>query len=1210
MRIRDKFVKIALYVGAAFCCTTFAFAQDADGRYVLRIEGGKLGKAVDDVHEQTNLEFIYSFDLVDAGGINPVSGKYTLDEALTIMFEGTGLSGGLTESGMIVIARDSSLGTQTQGEDNMVMNNIKKSLLVGASALVISGTQAAFAQEMSSAAENPVVNAEVGKTGTITGRVTYAGTDAPLIGAIVDLIGTNLTAVTNSRGEYRFPVAPTGTFTVYIDYLGTESQSSNVTVRANTKAVQNFSLGKESDEIIVTAQRSSLMQALNQQRSADNNSTVISSDLIGAFPAETIAEALRRVPGVGFERDDASGEGTKISVRGFNAEAVNIKLNGLPLQGTGISRAVDLTGFLTENISQVIIHKTLLPSHESDSSGGLVELETKSGLDYGDKFFSVGLERETGFAGGFGSELQASVTGAYKITDNLGVAASLQYRDTNRENYDIGILQNFIPVLPAGVTFSSRIPFDQTFPFDVGIDQSLLTGGNYTKRQRDETNLTGSLNFAYDVADHTTLRLDLQHIEAESTQLTQRATIGYLARATDMPIPELGGEVRRRSYIYSLRPTLGLNDITNNLKTTSISFRGDTVLDAWDVGYSAGYSSAITLRKSSALSFVSDQNINVSSFISPSSVVTNPDDNAAMTQRIVGGAVSLVGDGIPSLNLTTAGQDFLNDPGTYYLISGSRAEARNPTDAYFGGLNVRRNFNHKNIDYIEIGGRYDDSTRANSDDVLSNTNLLAHTSLIRNFGRPRTYLPDLLPGTGLSSTNLSLIGAEGLSVPALGAGISDAAFAAALARPADFNLTDRTGNPIDVSGAISPSVITEETIAAYFETKLKFGDFNIVGGVRYERNNRASTSISTPSFRAEDGTVIPRDVFVDTGLISFIDTGGVQATWTPSLLATYRPTEQIVARLGYNRSTVNPDFRLLIRPSQVFIDLRQPTPDVILREANPDLVPSITDNYDVDLAYYFKDNPGLIRAGFFYKKVSNNFTNVTFSNNIVNADVQARVDALLQPLQGVVDPALLVFPANTEYLLNRPTNGEGGEVYGFELEVIRQLDFLPSSFPAFTENFSVLSNLTYVTSDFETSEFAYDPTDGFFQLSLQRPLTSQSAWAGNASLRYEDGGFSGSMIYTIQSASASDYSENNLNVIRPTFSTLDARVSYVIENGPVGSQIVLFMEGDDLLTGAKTADTRTATSSQFGDGSAEFFFPRNLQFSGGRTFTVGAKVRF
>ena len=84
--------------------------------------------------------------------------------------------------------------------------------------------------------------------------------------------------------------------------------------------------------------RSAIEVALNQQKNADNNSTVVASDLLGGFPAETVSEALRRVPGVAFGRDADTGEGSRITVRGFSSEAINVQLNGLD------RRARDMSG--------------------------------------------------------------------------------------------------------------------------------------------------------------------------------------------------------------------------------------------------------------------------------------------------------------------------------------------------------------------------------------------------------------------------------------------------------------------------------------------------------------------------------------------------------------------------------------------------------------------------------------------------------------------------------------------------------------------------------------------------------------------------------------------------------------------------------------------------------------------------------------------------
>lgn len=104
------------------------------------------------------------------------------------------------------------------------------------------------------------------------------------------------------------------------------------------------------------------------------------------------------------------------------------------------------------------IHKSLLPSHEANGSGGLVEIETKSGLDYGDFQFSLGLEGETGFDRDFGEEYQVNAVLAKKLTPSFGVAATVQYRKTDRLNYNANVSDYLPPCCRRGTITSSTCP--------------------------------------------------------------------------------------------------------------------------------------------------------------------------------------------------------------------------------------------------------------------------------------------------------------------------------------------------------------------------------------------------------------------------------------------------------------------------------------------------------------------------------------------------------------------------------------------------------------------------------------------------------------------------------------------------------------------------------------------------------------------------------
>ncbi len=1172
--------------------------------------GMALGEALQDYASKANLEILFSPDLVANVPARDVPRQAEPKAYLTALLSGTGLTFTETAPSVFVITEGRVAAPAPRDQ--------------AAAAAPVRMAQAATPPQPAPAASPSAQPRPIASTtgpdgaapGIIQGRVIDASSGAALAGARLRIVGTDQVTSTDSRGEYRFAAVPAGEYQVSVDYLGANPVVIDVTVRSREASTQDVTLGFRLETVFVYGNRSSLQQALNQQRAADNAATIVAADLLGSFPAETVSEALRRVPGVAFQRDEGTGEGSRISVRGFNAEAINIKVNGLDLQGTGIERGVDLNGFLADNISQITIQKTLLPSMESSGSGGIVEIETRSGLDYGSGYFSASLEREFGQEDLFGDEMQANMTAAWRFTPKFGVVGTLQYRDTDRTNFDTNFLATDVPVIPAGFTSASLLPERFNFPFDAALPGRLNTGANYFQREREETNLTASLNFAWDVSENTSLRLDLQRVERELYSSTARTTASFLTSSTDMPIPELNNEVRRRTYISGFRPTLGVDEADDSLSITTISFRGDTDLGQWELDYKLGYSETINDRRRASIVLLTDNVTNVTPLIDPATLVTNPDDNAAMTPRIVGGAVGVTGDNIPTLFLTPSGQAILNNPGSYYVSSASFAEARNPSETITAEFSGRYNFAGVYLDYVEGGFKYADNERANSDDVLSNTNLTSNQSYIRITGR-NTFLGDFTDGE-LTAFDLSQLGGSS-TIPFTRSGTAFSILNQIAGLTVDdpttafneqrFNRTDRTGDPIVDSNAISPLTIQETTSAAYLQAKATIGKFDITGGFRFEQADRVSSAILFPSIRLNlpGFQNEPRDTFIQAGLIDFVDTSGVEETWTPSLLANYRPNEQMVYRFGYFRTTTNPDIRQIARPPQIFLDLRTGFERATIREANPDLEARTVDNFDLDFSYYFKDNPGLVRVGLFYKKTTNNFTSILLADE-PQADLRDRVLEELADLTAI-RPDLTALPANTEFFLQRPQNGEGGSIYGVELEVIRQLDFFPETWPTFLNNFSVLGNLTYTTSDFPTLVSARDDNNQAITLSLDRPFADQSEWSGTASVSYEEGPFSGRLIYTYQSEAVRVYDEYNLNTVVPEFDTLDLRLSYTLRR-ETGPDFVLYFEGDNLLKSYKDADVRSGTGSLFGEGSPDFFFPDSVQFSGGRTFTIGGRVTF
>lgn len=111
-------------------------AREKEPRYDLHISQAKLGDALNELARQMGMQLLFPFDLVQTQEANPVSGQYTVTEALDILLRGTGFSGGLTESGVITVSQSPPVDRQNQ-EDAMLLKGKKRSLLSSVSALIV-----------------------------------------------------------------------------------------------------------------------------------------------------------------------------------------------------------------------------------------------------------------------------------------------------------------------------------------------------------------------------------------------------------------------------------------------------------------------------------------------------------------------------------------------------------------------------------------------------------------------------------------------------------------------------------------------------------------------------------------------------------------------------------------------------------------------------------------------------------------------------------------------------------------------------------------------------------------------------------------------------------------------------------------------------------------------------------------------------------------
>lgn len=342
----------------------------------------------------------------------------------------------------------------------------------------------------------PVV-AQAQSTGVISGRLTGAD-GAALPGAEVVICSTGQRTSTDGQGRFRLAGVPTGQISVELNYLGYANKVEDVMVQAGEPAVLNVALETRAEDGLIIVQGGildSTARALNQQRTADNATNVISADAIGRFPDINIAEALQRVPGIGVERDQ--GEGNFISIRGAPSEFTTVSIDGTVVPSSSAdTRALDLGTFLSDAVKQVEVNKTLLPYQDADSIAGSVNLVSRSPFDNPQL-------RVTASGGGSYNQLGGTSDwrGQGVISDVIGnvgllFSGSISQTDRRVDNvetvWDVATQNGNDIVVPVENEFKDydtrrrRMAFSGALEFQPDDATKMYIRGNWSRRTDDE----------------------------------------------------------------------------------------------------------------------------------------------------------------------------------------------------------------------------------------------------------------------------------------------------------------------------------------------------------------------------------------------------------------------------------------------------------------------------------------------------------------------------------------------------------------------------------------------------------------------------------------------------------------------------------------------------------------------------------------------------
>lgn len=843
--------------------------------------------------------------------------------------------------------------------------------------------------------------AAVAAPGTIAGQVSNAATGSFLAGAIVTVVGTDRTAVTDREGRYRFTGLPPGPAELLVSFSGLDAQRVAVTIGREAPAVRDVELTSEIyllESFTVAGEREGTAKAEALRRQAPNVMNALSADSFGNRADANIASLLENVEGIAAIYND--NEARQVSIRGIDGNLNSVMMNGQQLAssagGTGRNFFFDQQGL--GHVESIEVYKAATPDMAGASVGGGINLVTKSAFDRTAKrqfIYSAGFSTQSTYLkyapkwkepiAGLSPFFNFSYLDVLGAKRNLGIALT-----TSLTNFQVATMR---PVLthftrdagPTAVTGYSRRPWT--------VNRTKLLSG-VTLDYRWSAITTASLRLTYNYT-HNLSSGPQANLSAAATLATvdaagNRTGGGFVSpNFTSARTDVFAGASSTSTLINNLTYEFGQ---TISLQPT-VRHRFET----WDIDYGLSYSDDI-MRKDRG---------------------SRDHGGATLALPNVGWTLDFSRDPVLARVTQTAGPDMYN-LNNYTSLQFNQNARGNSSRVLVAHANLKKHLALARPAYVKAGASYQRESRRLETDTH----------------RYNYAGPDGLAGTADDRAGLALFTETGAKpydhadyrqyMQDTG-GLIRFPDAYAIARhkrenPAYWVEDEAFGVQTTL---LSRRQITEEISAAYAMGHLRLGRASVLAGARVEETKAAGEgplNYISPAERARRaawiGTVTPAEA-LRRAIAQYGGRRTNSGNYTnvlPSVHLKYEPLDRLVTRASWSTGIGRPAFGNII-PSDT-VD------DTTLRVTanNPNLKAQYVHSYDL-MAEYYLPTQGLISAGVFRKDISDFiFTNTS-----------------------VIDPG----PNNgfggeyAGYTLTTQSNRGSAKVQGMEFSYRQQLTFLP-----------------------------------------------------------------------------------------------------------------------------------------------------------------------
>lgn len=881
-------------------------------------------------------------------------------------------------------------------------------------------------------------------------------------------------------------------------------------------------------EIVVTGTRiNSQRDALETKRTARGVVDIMSRDEIAQRPAGTIVDAITHLPGLSGFSDmglgqAATGEQEFVSIRGIDSSYNAYTLNGIRVpQADPNTRALSLKMLPPNGIQSVVVSKTPTVDMDGDSIGGVIDIRTPTAFNFQGPLTSMTVQghiadmaaKSGADWGGVGGS--AEFARRFGSNDQIGVYVTGYYdkKSTAAETVEA---TGYAPNAAADATATNYRTVSGLTP----------TGVRYDYYSDDIKRYGGSAS--------------LDYRRGTSAYYLQGSYSRYEITGQDTQHSILNGQKALYSNGVSYSPVgimpgayLQLRDQTERLITAKLG--GSNDLDRLHVSYSGAFSRSTTARPD---------------YVEGSLYGTVNTTGYASKINLSDPAHTVVTYDTPATKAYVLSQE------TDRLWKFQGSDSGSSANTYSGRIDLRYDVKHGLFDGIATGFKYSSTDRYQYQHQFFGDNgdnfvIVDANGVKRPFDNPAGPATSALPGRNLSSFTGDYAGVfRVLDRATFENGALPYKYTSQYASDANGNVV---GNPgaYTINDYNRNTVKGNETIyAGYASATFKLDTLEAVAGVRYEYTRFSSTQWAVDR---------------DTG--AFRKSSNHYGEWLPSLIATYRPTDQLVLRGAARRSFARPAFGLIASP--VVISRNDITGAISgISQGNPDLKPARADNFDLSAEWYGPHDT-LIEVNGYYKSISN-FIYAASSSGALPSASNATIN-------------------NGGVITTIPQNGKDAELYGVSVDgrhFFREL-------PGLLGGFGLGGALTLQHSAADSGR-----ADHFGRKTW---LPRAPGRIYSVDLFYDAYGIKANLSYQYQGLQLIGLTSNNLDQYLQPSKTLDFSISYPVRR-------ILFTVSaknltDNVLFYKTLGKTKQYLGTQDGGGNGSYV-------ATGRFFNIAATVKF